>query len=136
MLRLLCEDREVCLDRTSSPEFDHWRWVDYWKPVDDIVFFKRKVYKKALEELEPLLPAIHEAIIKPAPSGIMFAHEIRMNGLELFAKHRVSERIELLASYARHQKPHASEKRIATIMEMLKSYGAHARRAIPLLLSG
>ena len=85
------------------------------------------------EELKPLLPAIHEAIVTPAPSGIMFADQIRTGGLELFAKHRISEGIELLADYARNQKPHASEKRIARVMELLVSYGAHASRVIPSL---
>ena len=55
MLRLLCEDREVCLDRTTSPEFDYWRWVDYWHPLNEVVAFKRGVYRKALKELAPLL---------------------------------------------------------------------------------
>ena len=55
MLRLLCEDREVCLDRTSNPEFDHWRWVDYWHPLNEVVAFKRSVYRKALKELAPLV---------------------------------------------------------------------------------
>ncbi|MCH7227010.1 DUF6288 domain-containing protein [Haloferula sp. A504] len=87
----------------------------------------------SFEELKPLLPAIHEAIVKPAPSGIMFSDQIQTAGLELFARHRVSEGIELLGSYVKNQKPHASEKRIGTILNLLKSYGAHAQRAIPLL---
>lgn len=92
------------------------------------------VYKNlSFEEIKPLLPAIHQAILVPAPSGIMFADGIQNSGLELFAKHRISEGIELLADYARTQKKHASEKRIVTIMNMLKSYGAHAQRAIPRL---
>ncbi len=65
------------------------------------------------DELKPLLPAIHKAIVEPSPSGIMFADGIRMSGLALFSKHRVSEGIELLADYARNQKPHASEQQIA-----------------------
>lgn len=55
MLRLLCDDAEVCLDATTKPEFDNWRWVDYWRPLDEIVSFKRTVYRKALHELAPLL---------------------------------------------------------------------------------
>ena len=55
LLRILCADRAVCLDHSECPEFDRWRWVDYWQPVDDIVFFKRKVYRRALQELEPLV---------------------------------------------------------------------------------
>ncbi|HIQ07432.1 MAG TPA: RNA pyrophosphohydrolase, partial [Thiotrichaceae bacterium] len=32
-----------------------WRWVDYWKPADEVIYFKRNVYSKALLELEPAL---------------------------------------------------------------------------------
>ncbi|MGI9244418.1 MAG: DUF6288 domain-containing protein, partial [Verrucomicrobiales bacterium] len=85
----------------------------------------------SFDELEPLLPAIHRAIAEPAPSGIMFADGIRTAGLGLFAQHHIDEGIELLADYARNMKKHASEKRINVVMEMLKSYGAHAQRVIP-----
>lgn len=85
------------------------------------------------EEIKPLLPAIHQAIAEKAPSGIMFASEIRMSGLELFAQHRINEGIELLLDYAQNQKAHGSEKRIIKVMEMLQSYGAHAKRVIPQL---
>ncbi len=85
------------------------------------------------DEIKPLLPAIHQAIVEPAPSGIMFASDIRMSGLELLAKHRINEGIELLVDYARNQKKHASEKRIVKVMEMLKSYGSHGKRVIPQL---
>ena len=27
--------------------------VDYWKPLDEIVEFKREIYEKVLTELEP-----------------------------------------------------------------------------------
>ncbi len=43
----------------------------------------------SLEEIKPLLPAIHDAIARPAPSGEMFADEIRVEGLRLLAKHRI-----------------------------------------------
>jgi hypothetical protein len=85
------------------------------------------------EEIMPLLPAVHQAIVEMAPSGIMFASDIRMSGLELFAKHRINEGIELLVDYARNQKGHASEIRIVKVMEMLKSYGSHGKRVIPQL---
>lgn len=55
MLRLLVEDNQVCLDQCDTPEFDDWRWVSYWDPLQEIVFFKRRVYEKALMELAPLL---------------------------------------------------------------------------------
>ena len=55
MLRLVGEDRHVRLDLSEKPEFDHWRWVDYWHPLREVVSFKRTVYKKALKELAPLV---------------------------------------------------------------------------------
>jgi putative (di)nucleoside polyphosphate hydrolase len=55
MLRLIGEERFVRLDLSEKPEFDHWRWVDYWQPLEEVVSFKRSVYKKALNELAPLV---------------------------------------------------------------------------------
>jgi putative (di)nucleoside polyphosphate hydrolase len=55
MLRLVGEERFVRLDLGAKPEFDNWRWVDYWHPLKEVVPFKRNVYKKALNELAPLI---------------------------------------------------------------------------------
>lgn len=55
LLRLVGSEADVCLDATSTPEFDAWQWVDYWSPLDHIVEFKRQVYQRALTELAPLL---------------------------------------------------------------------------------
>lgn len=55
LLRLRSADDCVNLACTSKPEFDGWRWVDYWLPVDEVVSFKRRVYQRALNELAPLL---------------------------------------------------------------------------------
>ena len=55
MLRLLGNEGDVRLDLTDAPEFDRWRWVDYWYPLRKVVSFKRKVYERALHELAPLL---------------------------------------------------------------------------------
>ncbi|MDH3914639.1 MAG: RNA pyrophosphohydrolase [Chromatiales bacterium] len=54
MLRLLSAESRVRFDTTSHPEFDRWRWVDYWHPVREVIYFKRRVYRKALEELGQL----------------------------------------------------------------------------------
>ena len=58
LFQMLGKDSDVCLDRVSKPEFDRWRWVDYWDPVERIVSFKREVYQSALEELEPFFKQI------------------------------------------------------------------------------
>ena len=55
LLRLMCSDNSVNLRATNIPEFDSWRWVDYSYPTKEVVYFKRKVYEKAMAELEPLL---------------------------------------------------------------------------------
>ena len=55
LLRLRGSDDEVRLDMAETPEFDGWRWVDYWYPLEEVVAFKREVYKRALKELAPLL---------------------------------------------------------------------------------
>jgi len=92
------------------------------------------VYQKlSLEELRPLLPAIHQAILEKSPSGIMFDGQIQTAGLELYSKHHISEGIEMIADYAWQMKPHGSEKHIDRILSLLKPYGAHAQRAIPKL---
>jgi len=55
MLRLLGDEQDICLDNAATPEFDHWCWVDYWHPLDEVVAFKRDVYESALKELEHLI---------------------------------------------------------------------------------
>lgn len=55
LLRVNCRESDFCLDHSPKPEFDHWRWVKYWYPVDKVVYFKRKVYADALKQLAPLL---------------------------------------------------------------------------------
>ena len=85
------------------------------------------------DEIKPLLPAILEAVENPSPSGIMFADEIRMEGLQILANHRIEEGIEACADYIRTQNPWASEKRTPRITELLLKYGTHAKSSIPAL---
>ncbi len=55
MLRMISAESAVDLAANEKPEFDSWCWIDYWEPAKRVIFFKRKVYKRALKELEPLL---------------------------------------------------------------------------------
>jgi hypothetical protein len=90
------------------------------------------VYRNlSIEEIEPLLPAIHEAILQPAPSGEMFADEIRVEGLRLLAQHHIEEGMYALVRYTRDQNPWASELRTPQLMKILLSYGTHAKAVIP-----
>lgn len=51
LLRMLGSEERLRFDLTTQPEFDSWRWVDYWSPVREVIYFKRNVYARALEEL-------------------------------------------------------------------------------------
>jgi len=92
------------------------------------------IYRKlSIDEIKPLLPAIHEAIVQPAPSGEMFADNIRVEGLRLLADHHIEEGIEALVMYARDQNPWASEIRTPELMKILLQYGTHAKTVLPKL---
>jgi putative (di)nucleoside polyphosphate hydrolase len=54
LLKMVCEDSSVDLAACDVPEFDGWRWVNYWLPAKEVVYFKRRVYERALQELAPL----------------------------------------------------------------------------------
>ncbi len=55
LLRLLVSDSHINLDKSGTPEFDHWRWVDYWYPLNHVIDFKQTVYQKMLKEFEKLV---------------------------------------------------------------------------------
>lgn len=56
-LRLVAEESNVHFAASETPEFDGWRWVDYWHPLSEVVEFKREVYDSALNELASLIGA-------------------------------------------------------------------------------
>ena len=56
LLQLVEPDWNINLRATSHPEFDAWRWNDFWVPLDVVVEFKRGVYEMALTELSRYLP--------------------------------------------------------------------------------
>jgi len=56
LLQLVGHDWDLNLRATSHPEFDAWRWNDYWVPLDVVVEFKRGVYEMALTELSRFVP--------------------------------------------------------------------------------
>jgi len=58
LLRMRCEEAQLRLDLTEKPEFDAWRWVDFWYPCDNVVAFKREVYVRALRHLAPVARSI------------------------------------------------------------------------------
>jgi putative (di)nucleoside polyphosphate hydrolase len=56
-LRLVAKDHAIDLRATAKPEFDAWRWADYWVDLDSVIEFKRGVYDKALNELHGIIAA-------------------------------------------------------------------------------
>jgi putative (di)nucleoside polyphosphate hydrolase len=58
LLQLTGFDSDLNLRATDHPEFDAWRWNDYWVPLDAVVDFKRGVYEMALTELSRFLPRL------------------------------------------------------------------------------
>ena len=55
MLRLVAPEDRVRFDRCEKPEFDRVRWVPFWRPVNEVIYFKRRVYARALHELGPFV---------------------------------------------------------------------------------
>ena len=55
LVRLIGRDCDVRLRASDHPEFDAWRWHDYWVPLEAVIEFKRQVYSQALNELSRLL---------------------------------------------------------------------------------
>jgi len=62
LLRFLGDDSAFSLDQCDEPEFSNYQWVDFWYPANNVITFKRQVYKKALSLLEPLADS---ALIEP-----------------------------------------------------------------------
>src|SRR5699024_2789282 len=42
VLELTAPEDHICLDAVDHPEFDCWRWVDWWHALGDVIFFKRR----------------------------------------------------------------------------------------------
>ena len=58
LLEMQSDDSCVSLENDGPAEFDHWRWVSYWYPLDQVVSFKRDVSRRAMKELSPLHTAL------------------------------------------------------------------------------
>lgn len=91
------------------------------------------VYRNlSYQEIEPLLPAIHQAVIEPAPSGIMFADGIRLSGLEILAKHHIAEGAPLCLDVMEIER-WGKQNRVTKCLQILQTYGAAAEPMLPKL---
>jgi len=55
LLKLVSSDTDISLNLHNKVEFDDWKWVDYWNPVDEVINFKKDVYEDMLKALAPVL---------------------------------------------------------------------------------
>jgi len=84
------------------------------------------------EEVKPFLPAVHKAIVERAPSGVMFDDGIRLEGLDLLARHRIEEGMSLcldildLDSWGKRY-------RVMRCLKILRNYGGAAKPLLPRL---
>ena len=51
-LFMLKEDVEITFENDPDNEFDDFKWVSYWYPLNVIISFKEKVYREALNKLK------------------------------------------------------------------------------------
>lgn len=55
LLKLVADESNVNLNHSHNPEFDLWKWVDFWYPVEGVAPFKRDVYQQALNQFAPFI---------------------------------------------------------------------------------
>ena len=84
------------------------------------------------KEIEPLMPAIFEAVRKQAPSGIMFSDRMRLSGVAYMAKHHIKEAMPLTVQIIEPER-WGSPKRVGPCLKALLNYGEEAKSQLPAL---
>ncbi len=67
LLQLMCNDADINMQRSSTPEFDGWRWVSFWYPVRQVVSFKRDVYRRVMKEFSTTVMPMQEVTVSRTP---------------------------------------------------------------------
>ena len=70
LLRFTGQEAHLDLDASDEPEFDSWRWVDFWYPAEHVVSFKRRVYKRALRQFAPMVEDTCRVTVGMYPSDV------------------------------------------------------------------
>ena len=83
LLRLVGRDCDISLRASGHPEFDAWRWHDYWVPLESVIDFKREAYRLGLEQLASFLEVTPRTVgLSPygrrrkRPRGVSSAREL------------------------------------------------------------
>ena len=88
------------------------------------------IYKNlTIEQLAPILPDILKAIETPSPSGVMFSSGIRLQGLDLLARHKIKEGLAMCVKTMEIHK-WGKKNRVNSCLKTLRSYGPAAARTI------
>ncbi len=108
LLQLVAQDWHLNLRATDHPEFDAWRWNDYWVPLDVVVEFKRGVYELALTELANFLPRVEfkNRLIRPK----LTRHSLDMTSFQASDRPESPEGMELVASKQALRVPYTTPK--------------------------
>ncbi|CAM2152425.1 MULTISPECIES: RNA pyrophosphohydrolase [Paraburkholderia] len=77
LLRMVGRDCDICLRATEHPEFDAWRWNEYWVPLEAVIEFKRDVYQLALTELSRFLRRPAAPRVERSAGSHGHGHEVR-----------------------------------------------------------
>jgi len=126
LLRLCSGDWNLNLRASSHPEFDAWRWNDYWVPLDVVVEFKRGVYEMALTELARYLPAA-DLLPRPPRTGLHGRYPPRpLGAAQSMAMRRLPIHLELPPGASFDPDPQA-----ATLDEASPSAPAQAGSTAP-----
>lgn len=153
LLQLMGNDWDLDLRATDHPEFDAWRWNDYWVPLDVVVEFKRGVYEMALTELARYLPrregrssprylrqAVRgldtEAQTPPAGYGESFATMGLPSAAEAVPAEAGEEGLAVAAAHAQQMLSAASYRRPAQFGGLRGERRLGGERGRSMLLSG
>jgi len=73
------------LRATDHPEFDAWRWNEYWVPLEVVIEFKRSVYEMALTELARFLPRSghHNRYLRAGMRSLRHDEEPPLHGTDI-----------------------------------------------------
>ncbi len=55
LLKLVKSDSCIDINFFNQPEFDSWKWVDFWEPLKLVAKFKKTVYENVLKTFYPFL---------------------------------------------------------------------------------
>jgi putative (di)nucleoside polyphosphate hydrolase len=55
LLQLESPETHINITSSEHQEFDDWKWVDFWTPIDQIVEFKREIYRDILTQFSLIL---------------------------------------------------------------------------------